>query len=300
MAAGRPTNWLDAVTSQVGLAPISMQDLKQRPGAFAAWADEKSIAGPYKLGAEPSLPAMRAGGGKAAGAVTRGYRGAMGKVQKLFRWLNQSAYLVSVPFLMLLLLGLFTGSNSLMGLGATGAIVLNLGRIVAGVANLAVIPFRESPIQGIFFLIPPITFFYLYQNWHKVKQPVKRIVGPIVTIALVAAAFVVEPYLRGEAKAKGSIQDQVKAGVGNLKSGVKGNLEKVPNLNVNDLQSLENRAADALKSMNAGDALKSMNAGDALKSINAGGLLKSLEEQVGDPGKLLPGPAAKSATPKNP
>ena len=108
-----------------------------------------------------------------------------------------------------------------MGLGATAVIVLNIGRIVAGVANLAVIPFRESPIQGILFLIPPITFFYLYQNWHKVQQPVKRIVGPILTIALVAAAFVAEPWLRGEGKAKGSIQDQVKSGVGTLKKGVR-------------------------------------------------------------------------------
>ena len=146
----------------------------------------------------------------------------MGKVQKLFRWINQSAYLVSVPFLMLLLLGLVMGNQSLMALGATGAIVLNIGRIVAGVANLAVIPFRESPIQGLLFLIPPITFFYMYQNWYKVKQPVKRIVGPIVTIALVAAAFVVEPYIRGEGKAKGSIKDQVKSGVGTMKAGVKG------------------------------------------------------------------------------
>ena len=283
MAAGRPTNWLEAVvTSQVGLAPISMQDMKRLPGGMAAWADEKSIAGPYQLGAAPSLPAMRAAGGKPAGALTRGYRGSMGKVQKLFRWINQSAYLVSVPFLMLLLLGLLTGSNSLMALGATAVIVLSIGRIVAGVANLVVIPFRESPIQGLFFLIPPITFFYMYQNWHKVHQPVKRIIGPILTIALVAAAFVAEPYLHGGDKAKGSIQDQVKAGVGNMKAGVKGKLGKVPNLNVDDLQSLENRATDTLK------------------SLNAGGVLKSLEEQVGNTGNLVPGPASKGESSKKP
>ncbi len=292
ITAGRPTNWLEAVvTSQVGLAPISMQDVKRRPGSMAAWADEKSVAGPYKMATAPSLPAMRAAAGKPAGAVTRGYRGAMGKVQKLFRWINQSAYLVSVPFLMLLLLGLLTGSNSLMGLGATGAIVLNIGRIVAGVANLAVIPFRESPIQGVLFLIPPITFFYMYQNWHKVKQPVKRIVGPIATIALVAAAFVAEPYIRGEGKSKGSLKDQVKSGVGTLKKGMREQIGKVPNVNVNELQTLENRATDALKSLNAGDALK---------SLNAGGVLKSLEEQAGDPKNLLPGPASKGETSKKP
>ena len=198
--------------------------------------DEPSIPGPYKLATAPSLPALEAIGGKPAGAVTRGYRHGMGKVQKLFRWLNESAYLVSVPFLMCLLLGLAVGNHSLMVLGATAVVVLNIGRIVAGVANLVVIPFRESPIQGVFFLIPPITFFYMYQNWHKVHKPVKRIVGPILTIALVAAAFVAEPWLRGGGKSKGSLKEQVKSGVGSLKKEMREQIGKVPNLNVDHLK----------------------------------------------------------------
>ncbi len=267
-AAGRPINWLEAVNSQVALAPISMNGLRglgNRPSPM----DEASIPGPYKLATARSIPALNYAGGKPAGAVTRGYRQGMGKVQKLFRWINQSAYLVSVPFLMLLLLGLFVGSTSLMSLGATAVIALSIGRIVAGVANLVVIPFRESPIQGIFFLIPPITFFYIYQNWHKVQGPVKRIVGPILTIALVAAAFVAEPWFRGEGKAKGSIQDQVKSGVGSLKKGMGEQIGKVPNLELKDLKGLQNKAESALKSLNAGDALKSVEGRlqDAAKSI---------------------------------
>jgi len=268
LAAGRPINWLEAVNSQVALAPISMDNLRGL-GNKPSPMDEPSIPGPYKLATAPSLPAVFAQRGKAAGAVTRGYRGAMGKVEKLFRWINQSAYLVSVPFLVLLLLGMFIGSNSLMGLGATAVIVLNIGRIVAGVANLAVIPFRESPIQGIFFLIPPITFFYMYQNWHKVHQPVKRIVGPILTIALVAAAFVAEPWIRGEGKAKGSIKNQVKSGVGSLKKEMQGQIGKVPNLNMDDLKALQNKAEGAIKSLNAEDTLKAIEGRlqDAGKSI---------------------------------
>jgi len=67
--------------------------------------------------------------------------------------------------------------------------LLNIGRIAAGLANLVVIPFRESPIQGIRFLIPPITFIYLAQRWSKVRKPVQRIVGPILTIGLVTLAL---------------------------------------------------------------------------------------------------------------
>ena len=121
---GRPTNWLDAVTSQVALAPISMDGVK-RLRDKPAFVDEPSIPGPYKLATAPSLPMVFTPRGKSAGAVTRGYRGAMGKIQKLFRWLNESAYLVSVPFLMCLLLGLAIDNRSLMILGATAVILLN-------------------------------------------------------------------------------------------------------------------------------------------------------------------------------
>lgn len=163
---------------------------------------------------------------------------------------------MSVPFLMCLLLGLAVGSNSLMVLGATAVVVLNIGRIVAGVANLVVIPFRQSPLQGVLFLIPPMTFFYMAQHWHKMQWPVKRIVGPVLTIGMVVLAFLVEPWIRGEGKSKGSIQDQVKAIARTLKKGIANQVGEVPKLKMDTLNSLERKAADALKSIDAGDALK--------------------------------------------
>jgi hypothetical protein len=266
LAAGRPINWLEAVNSQVALAPISMDNFRGL-GNKPTPMDEPSIPGPYKLATAPSLPALDVIGGKPAGALTRGYRQGMGKFQKLFRWLNESAYLVSVPFLMCLLLGLAVGNHSLMVLGATAVVVLNIGRIVAGVANLVVIPFRQSPIQGVPFLIPPLTFIHMAQHWHKMERPVKRIVGPILTIVLVALAFMAEPWMKGQGKSKGSIQDQIKASARSLKKGIGKQVGEVPNLNLDGLNSLERKAADALKEINAGDALK------------------SIEEHVKDPGK---------------
>src|SRR5271157_39655 len=81
VATGRPINWLEAVNSQVALAPISMHNLRglgNRPSPM----DEPSIPGPYKMATAPSLPALDVVGGKPAGAVTRGYRQGMGKFQK--------------------------------------------------------------------------------------------------------------------------------------------------------------------------------------------------------------------------
>ncbi len=212
--AARPLNWIDAVTSQVALAPITEQRLsalRKKPTPL----DDASFTGLYKVMSAPALPALQAARGRPAGAITRTYRHEMGKIQKLFRWVNQSAYLVSVPFLMILLLGVVTNSQSLLALGATVVVALNIGRLVAGMANLLVIPFRDSPIQGVLFLIPPITFLYLYQNWNKVRKPVQRIIGPIGTIGVVILAFLIAPYLHGGAKEKGSIkQQQVRSGDG--------------------------------------------------------------------------------------
>ena len=56
-------------------------------------------------------------------------------------------------------------------------VLLNIGRIVAGVANLAVIPLRDG------------------LNVKKFKKPLRRVIEPVVTIALVVLAFTFIPWL---------------------------------------------------------------------------------------------------------
>jgi predicted Zn finger-like uncharacterized protein len=242
---GRPTNWIDAVTSQVGLAPISvekMTPLRGKPSGL----DEPSADGPYALASAPSLPAVEAAGGRPAGRVTRGYRHGMLSLQRLFRWLNETAYLLSVPFLMCMLLGLATESHSLLILGAWAVVLLNLGRIAAGLANLVVIPFRESLLRGVLFLIPPLTFVYLARHWSTVHRPVKRIVGPVVTIGLVALGLAVEPWLGGESGRDGAAHartDSASAGREKTSGETRGAGSREA------LERLEDRASKALRSM---------------------------------------------------
>jgi hypothetical protein len=280
-SAGRPIHWIEAVNSQVALAPISALDLKVRPEKPSP-LDEPSTPGPYKLASVPSLPAYRAGAGKPAGPLTRGYRQGMGEIQKLFRWINESAYLVSVPFLMCLLLGLALPNHNLVVLGASAVVLLNIGRIVAGLANLIVIPFRESLIEGILFLIPPISLFYLAQRWNKVRKPVRRIVGPIFTIGLVALALVVEPWLKGKGKPQGSTEDQARSGLQSMKTDIKGELGKVRSLKAQGLEKLEQKA------------------GAVVKSVESGTLLQSLEEQAKNAGQVLGTPESRAKGASNP
>jgi predicted Zn finger-like uncharacterized protein len=247
---GRPLNWIDAVTSQVALAPITEQRLsalRKKPSPL----DDASFTGLYKVASAPSLPALKGASGRPAGAITRTYRHQMGKIQGLFRWINQSAYLVSVPFLIILLLGVVTDNQALLGLGGVVVVALNIGRFVAGVANLLVIPFRDSPIQGVLFLIPPLTFIYLYKNWHKVRKPVLRVIGPLGTIGLVVVAFVVAPMLHGGLNKNESLSDQVREGARSAKKSIRRDFEKASNLNSDDLDigKLLPKAREALKAL---------------------------------------------------
>ena len=257
-AAGRrPKSWVEAVTSQIALAPIHEDGLSTHQKT-PAYLDEQEVAGPYKLAAAPDLPVMKAAGGRPAGKVTQGYRRFVYGFERLFRWINESAYLLSVPFLMCMLLGLAVHQHSLLVLGATVVVVLNLGRIVTGVANLAAIYFRESPLEGITFLIPPISFFYLARDWKRLNRPVRRVIGPLLTLVFVALAFIVEPWLRAEDRPSGSLREQATQGLRTMKSEIQGKLDSVPDLSSGGLQRLEREAGSALESIRSSEAVKSL------------------------------------------
>ena len=104
--------------------------------------DDAEDSKPYVL-AQPAYEDR----GRAKGqgnAVVRIWRRQLGGIQKLFRKINQAAYLVSVPFLMILVFGAVVGSRQIALFGATAVVLLNIGRLVAGIANLAIVPFRDG------------------------------------------------------------------------------------------------------------------------------------------------------------
>lgn len=101
----------------------------------------------------------------------------LGSIERLFRWINQTAYLVSVPFLMVLLLGIMVRNHHMAIVGATVVVVLNIARLVSGFANLAVIPFRDG------------------FNLKRMKKPFRRFIEPAITIGLVGLAFALSPWL---------------------------------------------------------------------------------------------------------
>jgi len=173
------SNWLGEMAGNIGLVPLTSDDLpaigKQKPPSLADdWGDDK----PYEL-AKPD----RVSRGRSYTPVSRAkmlWRRQLGGIENLFRWINQTAYLLSVPFIMLLLFGAVTRNRHLAIIGAVVVVVLNIGRLISGFANLAVIPFRD----GI--------------NWKRLKKPTRRLIEPVFTIGMVVAAFTFLPSLSGK------------------------------------------------------------------------------------------------------
>ena len=116
-------------------------------------------------------------------------------VEKIFRSINQTAYLISVPFLMILLLGIMVRSHPLSNLGAIVVVLLNITRLVTGFINLVVIPFRD----GI--------------NFKRLKKPIRRVVEPAITIGLVGLAFAFIPWLSKSDTSDATFSGQLRAGV---------------------------------------------------------------------------------------
>ena len=198
-------SWLARMGSQVGLKPLTierMPGLRKPAPRPTPLDDDLGDSKPYSLvrAWKPPTDALRIGG-KPAGRVTIGWRRTWGVIQRFFRRVNEFAYLLSVPFLMLMLIGATAQNRGLALLGAQVVVLLNVGRIVAGLANILAVPFREGLATGLLFLFPPYTIKYMIDHWSKLEKPTRRVAAPILTIGLVALAFAFIPSLSGARKA---------------------------------------------------------------------------------------------------
>ena len=276
--------WLGGASSNVGLAPLSVDQMrspfgKQQTAKRKAVDDDLGDGLPYAM-QTPAKGEKRGRASAPVSGVKMLYRKEVGTVLKILRLINEAAYLVSVPFIMVFLLGTLTRSHSMAVLGATVVVLLNLGRAVTGFVNVAVVPCRESPLQGILFLIPPLTFIYLSQHWQKLKKPTMRVVGPALTILAVVAAFAYIPSLSGKGKLSGNVVDRLKAGAATLKSEVKGQVKEAEAL---DLQTIQEKAEAGLKSIGDRAKAEPSSATPEPKSDDAPkGLLRGLEKKIND------------------
>ncbi len=221
-------SWLKAGVSQVALAPITLDRVKResKPSPLDDAEDSK----PYVL-AKPVLESR--GRVKVRdNVVVRAWRGQLGKVQKLLRKINQAGYLISIPFIMIFLLGTAVRNRPMALAGATVVVLLNVGRLVAGGANLAIVPFRDG------------------LNLKMMKKPLGRVIDPVVTIGVVILSFTFIPWLSGGASVKGSIVERMRSGAETFKTDTEQEVAKyVEKAKRIDVEKLGAQAQDKLKGL---------------------------------------------------
>lgn len=130
------------------------------------------------------------------------YRLFFGLLGRATAWISEASYTVS---LILIILAVASGMVGRHGLATAlcGVIVaLNLVGLAGDIISLVTLSFRKNPLQGGLFLIPPFTLYYLWTDWYRYRDTVLRMRIPLMTLALVVAAYVFVPWLRGGIKAE--------------------------------------------------------------------------------------------------
>ena len=80
-----------------------------------------------------------------------------------------------------------------MHTGAVVVVLANYGRFWTDLLALLVRPYKDGPIQGLAFLFPPYTIYYLTRHWDRVKPIVRRIATSCIPIVLVVLAYAFLP-----------------------------------------------------------------------------------------------------------
>ncbi len=202
-------------------------------------------------------------------ALLRIWRKQLGNIQKVFRTINQAAYLISVPFLMILIFGAVVKNHQIAIFGATFVVLVNIVRLASGAANLAVIPFRDGINPG------------------KMKKPIRRVIEPAITIGLVVIAFTFIPWLSVGQTAKGSIADRIRSGAKELKQEIKGEVSRVV-----DVEKIGSQAQEKLKELGDKAGALNVQAQEKLKELGS----SSSGSAAARPGRRRPAPEAPSCT----
>ena len=119
-------------------------------------------------------------------------------ILKILRFIDSWAYLISAPFLVMVLFAIVTSSRGLVHAGAVVVVVVNYGRFWADLIALFVRPFKDGPIQGLAFLFPPYTVYYLFAHWDSMKPILPRMLTSCIPIVLVIMAYRYLPSINPE------------------------------------------------------------------------------------------------------
>ncbi|MEZ6048611.1 MAG: hypothetical protein R3C11_24150 [Planctomycetaceae bacterium] len=195
------------VPSSVGLAAVSAHSLERIRRNERRWEEEDNSGSYHVVTPKVTWQAKRRAAKRRKksgppGALKEFYWKRIGGVRNLLDNLNEFGYLLCVPFIAILIISVIWQSRDWAVTGASGIILINIIRFYINLIHLAVIPFRKSLMQGILFLIPPITFYYLYKHWKPMKKGAFKLFGPLFQIFAVILVFTMLPFLHSDEQSK--------------------------------------------------------------------------------------------------
>jgi hypothetical protein len=140
------------------------------------------------------------------------WKAAVNFVLKLLRWVDTWAYLISVPFIMLMVFGIAVENLAFVHLGAVVIVLANYGRFWADLLALFVRPYKDGPIQGVAFLFPPYTIYYVATRWSRMKPILRRIATSCIPIVLVVLAYAFIPAVNPNIKDVEGVEAKIETG----------------------------------------------------------------------------------------
>jgi hypothetical protein len=233
-------DWLKGSLNNAALKPLTIESMpigrRSKPAAPATPLDNWDDSKPYLMAIPEKGEPGRRSTSHAAGLITRTWKRQIRSLEGVFRWINQGAYFISVPFIVLFLLGAVIKNRNVAIFAGTFVVLLSIGRTIAGAANLALVPLRDG------------------LNTKKMKNPFRRLIEPIVTIGIVVLAFTFLPWLSTPGASKGTITQRLEAGVKSLGTEMKGELGNVVDkAKTVDLDRLGKEAQNKLKTLGTGE-----------------------------------------------
>jgi hypothetical protein len=148
-------------------------------------------------------------------------------VLKLLRWVDTWAYLVSVPFIVLMIFGIVVENRGFVHTGAVIVVLANYGRFWADLLSFFVRPYKDGPLQGMAFLFPPYTIYFLTTRWNYMKPILKRIAGSCIPIVLVVLAYAFLPSVNPEIDRMAGVEAKIESGKKELDKEINESVEKL-------------------------------------------------------------------------
>ena len=151
--------------------------------------------------------------GAAPAPLLVAYRSFFGLLGRLTTWISETSYTVSFVLIILAIAGGMIGRHSFAAFACGAIVTLNLVGLAGDLASLVTLSYRKNPLQGTLFLVPPFTLYYLWTDWRRYRDTIDRMRIPLVTLGVVAAAYVFVPWLRGGSDEEGRFVASVKQAV---------------------------------------------------------------------------------------